>query len=144
LIVHLKMMIQKRQGVNKARSASIVALGVLTLVALWTGQPCQAAGQGGQDGKSLFEKRCSGCHALDADHEGPRLRGVFGRPAAKVKTFKYSEALQKAKVTWDEVELDKWLTDTESIVPDNDMGFRVPKQEERAAIISYLKSLSTP
>jgi cytochrome c len=138
------MMIQKRQGVNKARSASIVAFGVLALLTLWTGQASQAAGQGGQDGKSLFEKRCSGCHALDADHEGPRLRGVFGRPAAKVKTFKYSEALQKAKVTWDEVELDKWLTDTESIVPDNDMGFRVPKQEERAAIISYLKSLSTP
>ncbi len=144
MIVHLKMMIQKRQGVNKARSASIVALGVLTLVALWTGQASQAAGQRGQDGKSLFEKRCSGCHALDADHEGPRLRGVFGRPAAKVKTFQYSEALQKAKVTWDEAELDKWLTDTESIVPDNDMGFRVPKQEERAAIVAYLKSLSIP
>jgi len=138
------MMIKKRQCINKARSASIVASGVLALVALWTVQPSQAAGQGGQDGKSLFEKRCSGCHALDADHEGPRLRGVFGRPAATVKTFKYSEALQKAKVTWDETALDKWLTDTESIVPDNDMGFRVPKQEERAAIISYLKSLSTP
>jgi cytochrome c len=138
------MMIQKWRCTNKARGASIMALGVLALVALWTVQPSQAAGQGGQDGKSLFEKRCSGCHALDADHEGPRLRGVFGRPAGKVTTFKYSEALQKAKVTWDEAELDKWLTDTESIVPDNDMGFRVPKQEERAAIISYLKSLSTP
>ena len=138
------MMIRKRRCINKARSASIVALGVLALVALWTVQPSQAAGQGGQDGKSLFEKRCSGCHALDADHEGPRLRGVFGRPAAKVKTFKYSEALQKATVTWNEAELDHWLTDTESIVPDNDMGFRVPKQEERAAIIAYLKSLSNP
>jgi len=135
-------MIQKRRCINQARSASIVALGVLAVVALWTVQPSQAAGQSGQDGKSLFEKRCSGCHALDADHEGPRLRGVFGRPAAKVKTFKYSEALQKAKITWDEVELDKWLTDTESVVPDNDMGFRVPKQEERGAIIAYLKSLS--
>ena len=38
----------------------------------------------------------------------------------------------------------QWLTDTESVVPDNDMGFRVPKQEERAAIISYLKGLSNP
>ena len=83
-------------------------------------------------------------HALDADHEGPRLRGVFGRPAGKVATFRYSEALQRAKVTWDEAELNKWLTDTESVAPDNDMGFRVPKQEERAAIISYLKSLSNP
>jgi len=138
------MMIQKRRCINKTRSASIVALGVLAIAALWTVQPSQAAGQGWQDGKSLFEKRCSGCHALDADHEGPRLRGVFGRPAGKVTTFKYSEALQRAKVTWDETELDKWLTDTESVAPDNDMGFRVPKQEERAAIISYLKSLSTP
>ena len=138
------MMIQKRRCINKARGASIVALGVLALVALWTVQPSQAAGQGGQDGKSLFEKRCSGCHALDADHEGPRLRGVFGRPAGKVKTFKYSDALQKAKFTWDEAALDKWLTDTESVAPDNDMGFRVPKQEERAAIISYLKGLSNP
>jgi cytochrome c len=137
-------MIQKRRCINKARSASIVALGVLALVALWTVQPSQAAGLGVQDGKSLFEKRCSGCHALDADHEGPRLRGVFGRSAGKVKTFKYSDALQKAKVTWDETELDKWLTDTESVAPDNDMGFRVPKQEERAAIIAYLKTLSGP
>ena len=137
-------MIEKRRCINTARSASIVALGVLTLVALWTVQPSQAAGQGGQDGKSLFEKRCSGCHALDADHEGPRLRGVFGRSAGKVKSFKYSDALQKAKFTWDEAALDKWLTDTESVAPDNDMGFRVPKQEERAAIISYLKGLSNP
>jgi len=137
-------MIEKRRCINTARSASIAALGVLALVALWIVQPSQAAGQGGQDGKSLFEKRCSGCHALDADHEGPRLRGVFGRPAGKVKSFKYSDALQKAKFTWDEAALDKWLTDTESVVPDNDMGFRVPKQEERAAIISYLKALSKP
>jgi cytochrome c len=138
------MIIQKRQCINKACRASIVGLGVLALVAFWTVQPSQGAGQGGPDGKSLFEKRCSGCHALDADHEGPRLRGVFGRPAAKVKTFKYSEALLRAKVTWDEAELDKWLTDTESIVPDNNMGFRVPKQEERAAIIAFLKNLSNP
>jgi cytochrome c len=138
------MMIQKRRLINEARSASIVALGVLFVVALWTVQLSQAAGQGGQDAKSLFEKRCSGCHALDADHEGPRLRGVFGRPAGNVKTFKYSEALQRAKITWGETELDKWLTDTESVAPNNDMGFRVPKQEERTAIISYLKSLSNP
>jgi cytochrome c len=61
-----------------------------------------------------------------------------------VWTFKYSEALQRAKFTWDEDKLDKWLTDTESVVPDNEMSFRVPKQEERAAVIAYLKSLSTP
>jgi cytochrome c len=136
-------MITNRRSCKKRCSAS-AALAVLALAAFWTVQPSQAESQGGQDGKALFEKRCSGCHALDADHEGPRLRGVFGRPAGTVKTFKYSEALQKTKFNWDEVKLDKWLTDTDSLVPDNDMGFRVPKPEERAAIISYLKSLSTP
>ena len=123
--------------------ASLV-LAVLALVASAALLPSQADGQGEQDGQALFQKRCGGCHALDADHEGPRLRGVVGRAAGSVKTFKYSEALKSAKHNWDEAKLDKWLTDTESVVPDNDMAFRVPKQEERAAIISYLKSLSTP
>ena len=91
--------------------------------------------------KSLFERRCGGCHAVDADHEGPRLRGVVGRPAGSVTGFQYSSALQDAKLTWDEAALDKWLTDTESVAPGNDMSFRVPNAAERAAIIAFLKTL---
>jgi cytochrome c len=102
----------------------------------------QSAGPGAQAGKALFEKRCAGCHALDEDHEGPRLKGVFGRTAGTVKTFKYSMPLQNAGFVWDAAKLEKWLTDTESVVPDNDMAFRVPKAEERTAVIAYLKSLS--
>ena len=45
-------------------------------------------------GKQLFERRCSGCHALDLNKEGPRLRGVYGRKAASVADFDYSEALR--------------------------------------------------
>ena len=141
-------MIKERERVIETcrpsqRGASL-ALAVLALIASSALLPSQADGEGGQEGQALFQKRCGGCHALDGDHEGPRLRGVVGRAAGSVKTFKYSEALKNAKHRWDEVNLDKWLTDTESVVPDNDMAFRVPKQEERAAIISYLKSLSTP
>ena len=46
-----------------------------------------ATAQSRPDGQAVFQKRCAGCHALDADHEGPRLRGVVGRVAGKVKTF---------------------------------------------------------
>jgi cytochrome c len=127
-----------------AHSGASLALGVLALIASSAVQPSRAYGEGGQEGQALFQKRCGGCHALDGDHEGPRLRGVAGRMAGTVKTFKYSAPLQNARFTWDEAKLDKWLTDTESVVPDNDMAFRVPKEEERAVIISYLKSLSTP
>ena len=90
-------------------------------------------------GKDLFEKRCGGCHSLDADKEGPRLRNVYGRQASSISSFKYSDALKGAQFTWDQNSLDKWLTDTESVIPDNDMDFHVSKADERADIIEYLR-----
>jgi cytochrome c len=90
-------------------------------------------------GKELFEKRCGGCHALDRDKEGPRLGGVYGRSAASVASFEYSPGLQKSKIKWTEETLDKWLTDPEKLVPDNDMTFHVESADERREIISYLK-----
>jgi cytochrome c len=90
-------------------------------------------------GKALFEKRCGGCHALDRDKEGPRLGRVYGRTAGTVESFQYSDALKKSGIKWTAQTLDKWLTDTGQLVPDNDMAFRVDKPDERAAIIAYLK-----
>src|ERR1700741_3486715 len=52
-------------------------------------------------GKDLFEKRCGGCHSLDTDKEGPRLRNVYGRKAGSILGFKYSDALKGAQFTWD-------------------------------------------
>ena len=93
-------------------------------------------------GKIVFEKRCTGCHSLDQDKEGPHLRGVFGRKAGKISGFPYSDGMKGAQFTWDAAALDKWLTDTESVVPDNDMSFHVPNPQERADIIRFLESLS--
>ena len=93
-------------------------------------------------GKDVFQRRCGGCHSLDRPMEGPSLRGVYGRRAGSTQDFQYSDALKNAKITWNEELLDKWLTDTESLVPDNDMSFRVPNQDERRDVIAYLKSLS--
>jgi cytochrome c len=90
-------------------------------------------------GKTLFEKRCGGCHSLDMDKEGPRLRNVYGRKAGSVPSFKYSDSLKAATHTWDAPFLNKWLTDTESVVPDNNMDFHVPNADERADIIEYLR-----
>src|SRR5438309_2342705 len=82
------------------------ALVLLALVGSAVVLPSRADGQSGQNGQALFQKRCAGCHALDADHQGPRLRGVVGRAAGAVKTFKYSDALKNAKQIWDEGKLD--------------------------------------
>ncbi len=42
-----------------------------------------ASGTNATRGRELFERKCTGCHALDQLKAGPRLRGVFGRPAAR-------------------------------------------------------------
>jgi len=101
-----------------------------------------AIGAAGASGKEIFEKRCTGCHSLDHEKVGPHLRGVYGRTAGSVPSFPYSEALRKARVTWDSKTLDKWLMGPAEFIPDNDMAFRVPNAEERAALIEYLQSLN--
>ena len=90
-------------------------------------------------GRSAFEKRCTGCHALDHEKTGPRLAGVVGRKAGTVSAFPYSDAVKKSAVVWNEAVLDKWLTDPESVIPDTDMAFRLDNPVERAAIIAFLK-----
>ena len=117
---------------------------VLLLLALVVFPKISRAAEEAEPGKQLFEKRCTGCHSLDRNKEGPHLGGVYGRPAGTAPGFNYSTALKSAHFVWDEQQLEKWLTDTQSLVEDNNMDFHVPKAEERAAIIRYLKSLSSP
>jgi cytochrome c len=90
-------------------------------------------------GKAVFEKRCTGCHALNADREAPRLAGVFGRKAGSVTGFAYSAALKNSGITWNEATLEKWLTDSDAMVPNNNMDFQVPKAQERLDLIAYFK-----
>ena len=90
-------------------------------------------------GKAVFEKRCTGCHAMEVDREGPRLRGVFGRKAGSVAGFTYSAGLKRSGFTWNEATLERWLSDPDLVVPDNNMSFSVPKAEERRDLIAYLK-----
>jgi cytochrome c len=126
-----------------------VPLVVTGCVALWVvfvsvlALPRLAKAQNAEHGKDLFERRCAGCHALDKEKEGPRLRGVYGRTSGTVASFQYSNALKTAHITWDATSLDKWLADPEKLVPDSDMAFQLVRAEERADIIAYLKQLSS-
>src|ERR1700692_302438 len=116
-------------------------------VALWVAfvfflaLPRLAKAQNSEHGKELFEKRCSGCHALDKEKEGPRLRGVFGRTSGTVPSFKYSDALKAAHIAWDATTLDKWLAGPEQFVPDSDMAFQLVKADERVEVIGYFKKI---
>ncbi len=130
-----------RRGIAALR---IGVAGTLLLLALVVFPAISKASGDADRGKLLFEKRCTGCHSLERNKEGPRLAGVFGRPVGTAPGFDYSAGMKAAHFVWDEEKLDKWLTDTDSVVEDNKMDFHVPKAEERADIIRYLKQLSSP
>jgi len=93
-------------------------------------------------GAALFEKRCSGCHSLTQNHQGPRLQGVYGRTSGSVVNYDYSPALKKANVVWDQTTLKKWLTDPDSFIPGNNMDFLVAKPQDRQDLVSYLRQTS--
>jgi cytochrome c len=90
-------------------------------------------------GKAVFEKRCMGCHAIEADREGPRLAGVYGRKAGSVAGFNYSAGLKNSGITWTDATLERWLSDPDLVVKNNNMSIGVPKAEERRDLIAYLK-----
>jgi cytochrome c len=134
---------------NREHAGYRVLLAMTSCLALWVALftfialPRLGQAESGGPGKELFEKRCSGCHALDKDKEGPRLRGVFGRTSGTVPSFQYSDALKVAHISWDATTLDKWLAGPEQLVPDSDMAFQLVKADERAEVIAYLKQLSS-
>lgn len=96
-------------------------------------------------GKSAYAI-CSGCHVVDADAAstaGPNLYAVLGRAAGVREDFTYSEALKSSGITWSEAELDAYIADPAGKLPGTTMvAGAVQDAEQRAAIITYLKSLS--
>ena len=79
---------------------------------------------------------------MEANREGPRLRGVFGRTSGTVPGFAYSPTLIKAHIVWNDASLDQWLTDPDILVPGNNMDFFVTKAQERRDLIRFLKQSS--
>jgi cytochrome c len=121
----------------------------LATVAAWahgmqTGQAGSAgAGEGdAARGQALFEKRCTGCHSLDRNKQGPALQGVYGRTSGTAAGYAYSDALKKAAIVWDSKSLDKWLTDPDQFISGNNMDFLVAKPQERADLIAFLRGIS--
>jgi cytochrome c len=90
------------------------------------------------------EKRyaeCVPCHSLDRNNEsvGPTLYGVFGRKAGTSADFRYSPALRRSGIAWDEQSLDKYLADPQGFVPGNRMPFAgIADTSARADLIAYL------
>lgn len=97
-------------------------------------------------GEMIFMRKCSSCH----DHEkngghgkGPHLWNVVGRKAASIQGFEFSSAMRGSGHTWNFATLNYYLTRTDRAVPGLAMEFRsLKKEKDRAALISFLRTLS--
>lgn len=85
---------------------------------------------------------CQSCHTVaegGANMTGPNLHGVFGRKAASLPNFKYSEALTAAGWIWEPHHLDQWIEKPQTFLPGNKMTFAGLKDpKDRTDLIAYL------
>ena len=124
------------------RRQTIFALACIFLAAnLCAPVNAQQITQSVKRGQVVFETICVTCHALDSNRVGPALRGVVGRVAGKYPDFFYSEAMESATHVWDKAKLKAWLTNPESLVPGQEMNFRLDSARDRDDVVAYLASL---
>jgi cytochrome c len=73
-------------------------------------------------GKEVFQT-CAACHSDKPDAIGPSLRGVFGRKSGSLDDFRYSNAMMRANLTWDDANLRAYIKDPQAEVRGNRMPF---------------------
>jgi len=73
-------------------------------------------------GKQVFAT-CAACHSDKPDAIGPSLKGVFGRKSGSLADFRYSPAMLRANLTWDEANLRDYIKDPQAKVKGNRMPF---------------------
>ena len=136
--------------------AHLAAVTASVLAALWAGAvssqpgspqatavPATAGSPQARRGRLLY-LQCRACHELQPDAPasvGPHLADLFGRKAAGVPGFGYSEALRAQSFVWDRERLDRWLASPGKMVPGNTMAYAgLADAADRAALIAYLES----
>ena len=90
-------------------------------------------------GKKVF-KKCMACHSFTKNKIGPSLGNIFGEKVGSVKKFRYSKAMKKSDIIWDDCTLDKFLTKPKKFNKGTKMRFSgLKKKSHRDALIKYLK-----
>jgi len=91
----------------------------------------------------LFLK-CAACHG---DHgqgseAAPPLIGVLGRPAGSVEEFRYSPAMTRSGILWDEAALQEFAMDPQAKVKGTRMPFDgLHDATDAADVVAYIKGL---
>ncbi|HUC48779.1 MAG TPA: c-type cytochrome [Xanthobacteraceae bacterium] len=90
-------------------------------------------------GKAVFQQ-CAACHSDKPGAIGPSLRGVFDRKSGSVDGFRYSDAMKRADLTWNEANLRQYISNPQIKVKGNRMPFGgLTNPKDLDDLIAYLK-----
>src|SRR5688500_11149440 len=93
-------------------------------------------------GAKVFAQ-CSACHAVGASAQndiGAVLNGVVGRAAGTYPGYRYSSAMKRSGLTWDEGTLTRYLRGPDKVLPGTKMAFPgIASDADLANVIAYLK-----
>jgi cytochrome c len=97
-------------------------------------------------GQTVF-KKCTQCHSVveGKNGTGPSLYGILGRLAGTAPNFRYSEANKTSGIMWTEQALFDYLENPKETIPKTIMAFvGLPKAQDRADVVAYLKAKAQP
>jgi cytochrome c len=121
---------------SKQTGAIIGAAGAVVFMAVAM-TPATAADAA--HGKVVFQT-CAACHNEKPDAIGPSLRGVYGRKSAALPDFRYSNAMMRAGLTWDDANLKAYIKDPQAKVKGNRMPFGgLSSDADVDDVIAFLK-----
>lgn len=113
------------------------------IVLLLAFMPIQAMAAGDAVRGKLLFKPCASCHQIGpyaSAGYGPQLNGIIGRKAAATADFKYSEAMRKSGIVWNEQNLAAFMRAPEEVVPGTKMRFWGIKDAQQIAdLLAYLR-----
>jgi cytochrome c len=90
-------------------------------------------------GKKVF-KRCVACHSFTKTKIGPPLGNIFDKKVGSVNGFRYSKAMKKSDIIWNDSTLDNFLKKPRKYIKGTKMRFSgLKKKSDRKALIEYLK-----
>jgi cytochrome c len=95
------------------------------------------------DGEQVFNTNCKLCHSGPSTALAPSLQDVAGSKIASKEDFTYSDALKAKADTWTDANLDAFLKGPADFAPGTRMFIQPLSDEDRAAVIDYLKTLKT-
>jgi cytochrome c len=120
----------KKTGALVGAAAAVVLMAVAAI-------PAFAADAA--HGKVVFQT-CAACHSDKPDAIGPSLRGIYGRKSASLPDFRYSNAIMRANLTWDDANLKAYIRDPQAKVKGNRMPFGgLRNAADIDDVIAYLK-----